>query len=124
LLLHVHHSSNVVKVVLLVHKGFDRLSLVMNALFHFKLDSRVTHLSSPKVYNLAEFGHYQDFHMGKNPRFSEAVIHSLPIQVAYDGKSYTNVIGSQTLNAVIVGRIDVCGLISFQGGICVGISSL
>jgi len=66
--------------------------------------------------NLAEFENYQDFHMGKNPRFSEAVIYSLPVQGAYEGKSYINVIGFQTLNAVIVGRIDVCGLISFQGG--------
>ena len=39
----------------------------MGAQFHFKLDSKVTPLSSSKVYNtnLAEFGHYQDFHMGK-----------------------------------------------------------
>ncbi|MFP3233946.1 MAG: hypothetical protein RXR08_09760 [Sulfolobaceae archaeon] len=88
----------------------------MSVLFHFKPDSMVTPLSSSKVYNLAEFDHYQDFHMGKNPRFSEAVIYSLPIQVTYDGKSYTNVIGFQTLNAVIVGRIDACGLISYQGG--------
>ena len=90
----------------------------MSALFHFKLDSRVTPLSSSKVYNtnLTEFGHYQDFHVGKNPRFSEVVIYSLPIHGAYEGKSFVNVIGFQTLNAVIVGRIDVCGLISFQGG--------
>jgi hypothetical protein len=88
----------------------------MSTLFHFKLDSRVTPLSSSKVYNLTEFGHYQDFHMGKNPLFSEAAIYSLPIQVAYDGKSHINVIGFQTLNAVIVSNwIDVCGLISFQG---------
>lgn len=98
----------------------------MGAQFHFKLDSKVTPLSSSKVYNtnLAEFGHYQDFHMGKNPRFSEAVIYGLPIQGAYEGKSFVNVIGFQTLNVVIVGRITVCGLISFQGGVCVGVSSL
>jgi hypothetical protein len=91
----------------------------MNALFHFKLDSRVTPLSSSKVYNFAEFGHYQDFHMGENPRFSEAVIYSLPIQVAYYGKSYTSVIGFQTLTSVIVGRIDVCGFNHFSGwGLC------
>ena len=98
----------------------------MSVLFHFKLDSRVTPLSSSKVYstNLAEFENYQDFHMGKNPRFSEAVIYSLPVQVAYEGKSFVNVIGFQTLNAVIVGKIDVIGLISFQGEVCVGVSSL
>jgi hypothetical protein len=54
--------------------------------------------------------------MGKNPRFSDVVIYSSPFQGAYEGKSYTNVIGFQTLNAVIVSNwIDVCGLISFQG---------
>ena len=90
----------------------------MGAQFHFKLDSRVTPLSSSKVYstNLAEFGHYQDLHMGKNPRFSEVVIYSLPIRGAYEGKSFVNVIGFQTLKAVIVGRITVCCLINFQGG--------
>ena len=90
----------------------------MSALFHFELDSRVNPLSSSKVYstNLAEFENFQDFHMGKNPRFSEVVIYSLPIHDAYEGKSYINVIGFQTLNVVIVGRVTVCGLISFQGG--------
>jgi len=98
----------------------------MSTLFHFKLDSRVTPLSSSKVYNtnFAEFGHYQDLHMGKNPRFSEVIIYSLPIQGDYEGKSFVNVIGFQTLNVVIVGRIDVIGLISLQGGVCVGVSSL
>jgi hypothetical protein len=98
----------------------------MSALFHFELDSRVTPLSSSKVNNtnLAEFENYQDFHMGKNPRFSGVVIYSLPIQGAYEGKSFVNVIGFQTLNAVIVGRITLYGLISFQGGVCVGVSSL
>lgn len=98
----------------------------MGAQFHFELDSRVTPLSSSIVYNtnLAEFGNYQDFHMGKNPRFSEAVIYSLPIQGAYKGKSFINVIGFQTSNAVIVGRITVGGLISFRGGVCVGVSGL